>query len=74
MNDFQLSETDKASGLWLRLKEHFEERIAAARQRNDNIQSDADTAALRGEIRALKRLVRLGEDRPFLDGNDDQPR
>jgi hypothetical protein len=74
MNDFRLSETDKASGLWLRLKDHLEDRIAAARKRNDNIQSEAETAVLRGEIRALKHLVRLGDDRPILDGNDDQPR
>jgi hypothetical protein len=70
---FELSEADKASALWLRLKEHLETRLADARKRNDGVQPEADTAALRGEIRALKRIIALGDDRPFLTGLGEQP-
>jgi hypothetical protein len=65
MNDFVLSEHDKSQGLWLRLKAHFEDRLADARQRNDAALSEPETASLRGEIRCLKRLMALGNDRPM---------
>ncbi len=62
--DFELTTNDKTSGLWLRLTAHLEARLAALRVRNDNAAlSDIETAALRGEIRALKTLLRLREDR-----------
>ena len=65
---FTLTPHDKASGLWLRLKAHFEDRLAAARTRNDGLGlSDTDTAALRGEIRTLKGLLSLDVDRPVID-------
>jgi hypothetical protein len=68
MDDFELSSADKASGLWLRLKAHFEDRLASARQRNDDVTLDAAaTAANRGEIRLLKALARLDADRPVVD-------
>jgi hypothetical protein len=72
VTDFQLTEHDKAQGLWLRLKAHFEDRLADARHRNDRVQSEHETASLRGEIRCLKQLIRLGADRP-MTGEDDQP-
>lgn len=67
---FELSEADKASGLWLRLKAHFEDRLQDARRRNDRVQAESDTAAIRGEIQAFKRLLALGSDRP-LTGEED---
>lgn len=69
MNDFRLTESDKASALWLRLREHFEQRLTGARLRNDDPTLDpAATAALRGEIKVLKLLTRLDADRPSIDG------
>lgn len=65
MIDFQLSEHDKATVLWLRLKAHLEDRLAALRVRNDAPQSEQDTAALRGEIRGLKKLLALSDHRPM---------
>jgi hypothetical protein len=67
LTDFTLTEHDKASALWLRLKAHFQDQLAVARMRNDYLtQSDYDTAALRGEIRTLKRLIALDADRPVI--------
>lgn len=71
---FELTEGDKSSGLWLRLKQHFADRLAAARLRNDGILSEAETALLRGEIKCLKALTALDADRPWAAGTDDQPR
>lgn len=66
MNDFDLTPGDKASSLWLRLKAHLEDRLDDARRRNDSpTLPEAGTAALRGEIKTLKRLIALGDDRPM---------
>ncbi len=70
---FTLSEHDKAQGLWLRLREHLMDRLLDARVRNDAMQSDYETASLRGEIRTLKALIRLGDDRPAMLTDEDQP-
>lgn len=62
MTDFRLTESDKASGLWLRLRAHLDDRIASARLRNDDATLDpAATAAIRGEIKVLKLLMRLDD-------------
>ncbi len=69
MDDFRLTESDKASGLWLRLRAHFDDRLAAARMRNDDPTLDpAATAAIRGEIKVLKLLIRLDAERPPIEG------
>ncbi len=69
MIDFQLTEHDKAQGLWVRLRAHLEDQLADARKRNDAALSEPDTASLRGEIRCLKRLMSLGDSRP-VTGDD----
>lgn len=73
MIDFNLSEHDKAQGLWLRLRAHLEARLADARVRNDGAMNDYETASLRGEIRTLKRIIALGDDRPDMTGGEQPP-
>jgi hypothetical protein len=73
MTDFRLTHNDKSTPLWLRLKAHLEERLAAARVRNDMLLPENDTAMLRGEIKSLKRLLALGDDRPIVTGEDEAP-
>lgn len=73
MTEFQLSEQDKATSLWVRLLSHFEDRLALARIRNDAPLTEAETAVLRGEIKALKALIRLNAVRPFVTGDEEQP-
>jgi hypothetical protein len=63
---FELTEQDKATALWLRLRAHLEDRLAAARRRNDEPQPEANTATIRGEIKALKSFIALGDERPIL--------
>jgi hypothetical protein len=62
---FTLTEHDKAQGLWRRLEAHLEDRLADARKRNDAALTEPETASLRGEIRCLKRIIALGDDRPM---------
>lgn len=64
LSEFTLSAHDKAQGLWLRLNAHLEERLTDARVRNDASLTEPETAMLRGEIRCLKKLINLGDDRP----------
>lgn len=71
MNDFELSGHDKVHPLWMRLKAHLEDRLASARRQNDRPQSEAETALLRGEIKALNRIIALGDDRPLMTGDEE---
>jgi hypothetical protein len=52
--------TDYSSDTWHRLRKWAEAELAKARQKNDAVSlSENDTAALRGEIRVLKRFLDL---------------
>lgn len=54
--------------LWGRLRDHMRERLTVARGSNDNPALDMHaTSALRGEIKALKALIALGDEKPFID-------
>jgi len=56
---FALSIGEKRSEGWLRLKKHLEDSLEKVRRRNDEVQTEAQTAALRGEIAVYKRLLSL---------------
>jgi hypothetical protein len=71
MIDFQLTEHEKTQGLWRRLVGHLADRLADLRVRNDAAISEYETASIRGEIKALKRLIALDADRPIMTGDDD---
>ena len=67
MNDlpFELTAGEKVSPLWVRLKTHLESELDLARKRNDNPKlTEHETAALRGDIKRLKLILSLGDDRP----------
>ena len=52
--------TDYSSDTWHRLRKWAEVQLELARKKNDAVGlSDTETAALRGEIRALKRFLDL---------------
>jgi hypothetical protein len=70
VTDFELTEHDKTSSLWMRLKAHLEGRLAVARIRNDAVLPEPETSALRGEIKTLKALIKLDAARPILTGED----
>lgn len=52
--------TDFTSATWHQLRKWAEEQLRKAREKNDAVGlSDIETAALRGEIRTLKRFLAL---------------
>jgi len=57
---FELTQQDKQSHLWLKLKKHFEYILQRERIKNDHQQSDVGTA-VRGKIALAKELIALGE-------------
>lgn len=72
---FDLTGGERASPMWRRISAWLEKRLHDARCHNDNTALTAEqTAALRGEIKALKTFIALGEEPPDLDGNHGDPR
>lgn len=60
---FALSLGEKRTEVWLRLKKHLEETLEKARRKNDDpALTQEQTAALRGEIAAYKKLIALGRE------------
>ncbi len=57
-----LTYEDKHSATWKRLKSFIEKEIDMARRKNDNDLSETATATLRGQIKALKRILALETD------------
>lgn len=52
-----LNDLERKSELWLKLKKHYEERLAQMRRKNDNDLNERDTAELRGRIKEIKELL-----------------
>jgi hypothetical protein len=59
MSDFTLTPDDQQSALWRRLRTHLQDQLDACRLRNDAPLSLEQTAALRGQITALKAILNL---------------
>jgi hypothetical protein len=69
-----LNRLDPNSSTWHAVATWAEGEIAKARSRNDNIHNTPDeTAALRGEIRAFKRLLALTKPNPALQQQQVDP-
>lgn len=63
---FRLSNGQRTSETWQVLKAHLQEELQRLRERNDNPQlSEADTAALRGQITHCKAMLALEKDLPI---------
>ena len=63
---FFLTDGDRLNPAWVKLLDHLKERLAAARSKNDHAQSEIETATLRGQIKELKYLISLSEDRKIM--------
>lgn len=67
-----VSELERQSPLWLKLKSHMEKRIAALRVKNDSDKDTEATAKLRGRIAELKILAALDNPAPQLQADDSE--
>lgn len=62
--DFTLDSVERASTVWAKIEKHLSRRLEKARDRNDSPLPPDETALVRGEIKALKALLRLGQEKP----------
>ena len=67
MTKFALTDADRHSITWARLKAHLEAELADCRTRNDGPMGLEDTLTLRGRIHCLKDLLSLGDERLPID-------
>lgn len=67
MSDFVLTQADRNSGLWLRMKKHLKAERESLRARNDNALDPVQTATLRGRVAALNDLIALDEPAPGVE-------
>jgi hypothetical protein len=58
----KLTDAEQVSPLWLKIKEHIEDRIEKHRASNDKTQSADATEKLRGRIAELKYLQTLAKE------------
>ncbi|MDP3939211.1 MAG: hypothetical protein Q8R92_13895 [Deltaproteobacteria bacterium] len=61
---FSLSRGERQSALWLKLLDHFKNKLEIARAKNDGPRDVTETATLRGQIGTLKALIALDTDVP----------
>lgn len=67
--DFQLSAIERTSSAWIKAEAFMKDRLQRLREKNDRALPPDETAGVRGEIAALKALLRLGrEPMPPIDG------
>ena len=63
----KLTDAEKVSPLWIKIKEHVEQRIKDHRASNDKTQPVEATEKLRGRIEELKDLLKLEKERPQIN-------
>lgn len=66
-NDFILTDSDKISPTWINLSKHLESRLEQMRKRLEGDLDQMQTASLRGQIKEIRRILSLAEDRPFVE-------
>lgn len=52
---------DRNSPTWRKLRDHLQDRLQSLRARNDSDLDPIQTAKLRGEIKAIRNTLALGE-------------
>jgi len=62
-----LSEGERNSAVWQKLRQHYEEQLAKLRVRNDGEMTEFKRAKLCGHIEAVKSILSLGTETPVLD-------
>lgn len=66
MTKFELTKGERNDALWKKLEAHLQSELARLREVNDDpaaTDTEIVTARRRGEIAALKRLIKLGVER-----------
>ena len=68
---FALTDIERRSALWQRLKDHLAKRLEIKRGKNDGPMNSEETLTVRGHIECLKGLLELDKERisPPKDGS-----
>ena len=61
---FQLTDAEKASPMWARLKQRYNDRIEALHLELEQDIPEAKTALIRGQIKALREQLALDKELP----------
>jgi len=61
---FSLTLADLQSAVWLKLKEHYTQRLILLRAQNDGSLDAEATAKIRGRIAEVKQFLALGKPAP----------
>ena len=64
---FQLTRMERADPLFLKLKAHYEQKLANLRAMNDNDNTHEATAGTRGRIKECKLFLSLDQDQPVIE-------
>lgn len=62
---FIMSDQERESPLWKRIKSHYEKRLSVLRSRNDGPLGADETLQLRGRIHEVKSFLSIEEARPI---------
>ena len=65
-----LTEAEQLSSVWIKLRDHYAERLVTLRAKNDNSMDELATANLRGEIRMVKQFLALATQAPMVALDD----
>lgn len=68
MDSLKLNELEAGSELWLKLRKHFEARLALLREQNDHSKPADQTERIRGRIAEVKLFLAL--DKPEADSQE----
>jgi hypothetical protein len=63
----QLTQGERLSSTWQKVYEHLEEELHSAQLKLERLLSADETNMTRGEIRAIRRLMSLNTERPFIE-------
>jgi hypothetical protein len=66
---FSMTPADRQSAVWLKLKEHYTQRLNTLREQNDGKLDAEATAKIRGRIAECKLIISLGKEEPAVDGS-----
>lgn len=67
MTEFKLTQSERESPLWVKLRAYVESRIAVHQAQNENDKSEVETAKLRGRIREARAFLELANDMPEIN-------
>lgn len=59
-----LDDNDRASPVWQKIEKYLIDSLQSLREQNDNLMNAEKTADIRGEIKAIKKLLGKTKEKP----------